>query len=203
VRGRSDQGAAKVASCRYSSRPFGKPFKVRQRYRNAASEKRLRDLDLPVRRDAATSLPPLGAGVFLCAEFSGDLINDAPVKGAIEHGETIGQSVQPCQDTMSQDHWTVRPYSRRMAENRELEFNEKLCARVHRLRNERGWTADQMATALGIPADRYRKYEYRSPMPHYLLEQFATIVGRDIEYLLLGKTAVTRIAAVESRRKRA
>lgn len=60
-----------------------------------------------------------------------------------------------------------------------------------------------MATALGVPADRYRKYEYRSPLPHYLIEQFAVIVGRDIEYLLLGKTAVARLDSIESRRKRA
>lgn len=75
-----------------------------------------------------------------------------------------------------------------MVENRELQFNEQIVARTHRLRNERGWTAEQMATALGIPAERYRKYEYRTPLPHYLIEQFATIVGRDIEYVLTGRT---------------
>lgn len=89
-----------------------------------------------------------------------------------------------------------------MVENRELQFNERLCARVHRLRNERGWTAEQMATALGIPAERYRKYEYRSPLPHYLIEQFAVIVGRDIEYILTGKTAI-RLVQPEKPRKRA
>lgn len=71
--------------------------------------------------------------------------------------------------------------------NEEAMFNEALCARVHRLRNERGWTSEQMATALGIPAERYRKYEYRSPMPSYLMERFALIVGCDIPYLLTGK----------------
>lgn len=90
-----------------------------------------------------------------------------------------------------------------VAGNEELQFNEHLIARTHRLRNERGWTAQQMATALGIPAERYRKYEYRTPLPHYLLERFALIVGRDIEYVLLGKVAVTRIESAESRRKRA
>jgi transcriptional regulator with XRE-family HTH domain len=88
--------------------------------------------------------------------------------------------------------------------SREAEFNENLCARIHRLRNERGWTAGQMATALGVPADRYRKYEYRSPLPHYLIEQFAVIVGRDVEYVLTGKIAPARIPHVEeSSRKRA
>lgn len=45
-----------------------------------------------------------------------------------------------------------------------------------------------MATALGVPPDRYRKYEYRSPLPHYLIERFVLIVGRDIEFVLTGKT---------------
>ena len=88
-------------------------------------------------------------------------------------------------------------------DNEEARFNDALCARVHRLRNERGWTAQQMATALGVPADRYRKYEYRSPLPHYLLERFALIVGRDIEYVLTGKIAPRTAQFSEERRKSA
>lgn len=79
--------------------------------------------------------------------------------------------------------------------NDEALFNEAMIARIHRLRNERGWTAQQMATALGIPAERYRKYEYRTPLPHYLVERFALIVGRDTEYILTGKTPSARQAA--------
>lgn len=116
----------------------------------------------------------------------------------------IGQSVQPCQDTMSQDGWTMRPYPRRVViNNEEAIFNDALCARVHRLRNERGMTAQEMATSLGIPAERYRKYEYRSPLPHYLLERFALIVGRDVEYLLTGKLTARRRIVEEIGRKRA
>jgi hypothetical protein len=58
-----------------------------------------------------------------------------------------------------------------------------------------------MATALGIPPERYRKYEYRSPLPHYLLERFALIVGRDVEYVLTGKRAAARFDSQEERRK--
>lgn len=112
----------------------------------------------------------------------------------------IGQIVLDCQDTMSQDDWTGRDY--RSAMNEEAQFNEALIARTHRLRNERGWTAQQMATALGVPAERYRKYEYRTPLPHYLIERFALIVGRDIEYILTGKMA-PRVISAESRRKQA
>jgi transcriptional regulator with XRE-family HTH domain len=87
--------------------------------------------------------------------------------------------------------------------NDEALFNEQFIARIHRLRNERGWTAAQMATALGVPPDRYRKYEYRTPLPHYLLERFAVIVGRDIEYLISGKTSSVRAIASGERRKSA
>lgn len=72
---------------------------------------------------------------------------------------------------------------------REQEFNEAYIARVKRLREDRGWTSEQMATALGVPPDRYRKYEYRSLLPHYLIEQFATIVERDVSYVLTGRAS--------------
>lgn len=87
--------------------------------------------------------------------------------------------------------------------NEEAIFNDALCARVHRLRNERGMTAMEMATVLGVPAERYRKYEYRSPLPHYLLKKFALIVGRDIEYVLTGEMSPMRAIRQEERRKSA
>jgi len=52
--------------------------------------------------------------------------------------------------------------------SKEFIYVNAYCARVKELRERRGWTAEQMATALGIPADRYRKYETRSPLPAYL-----------------------------------
>lgn len=79
-----------------------------------------------------------------------------------------------------------------MAFDLEAQFNDALCARVKQLREERGWTQEQMATALGVPYDRYRKYEYRSPLPAYLFERFATIVGRDVEYVVTGRSNARR-----------
>ena len=73
---------------------------------------------------------------------------------------------------------------------RQQEFDEAYIARTKRLREEWGWTSEQMATALGVPPDRYRKYEYRSLLPHYLIEQFAQIVDRDVAYILTGKSSV-------------
>jgi transcriptional regulator with XRE-family HTH domain len=77
----------------------------------------------------------------------------------------------------------------------ESAFIAALCRRVRTLRTRRGWTAAQMATALGIPAERYRKYETRSPLPSYLMERFCLIVDCDLDFLLTGKSTVTtRIA---------
>lgn len=85
----------------------------------------------------------------------------------------------------------------------EALFNNAYCQRVRDLRDERGWTADQMATALGIPPDRYRKYETRSPMPAYLVERFALIVGRDVEFVLTGKAKRLQAHIAGATRKRA
>ena len=89
---------------------------------------------------------------------------------------------------MSKDFAGPRWHYRPMAVwTPEQEYNEAYIARVKRLREDRGWTSEQMATALGVPAERYRKYEYRTPMPHYLVERFATITDRDVSYVLTGK----------------
>jgi transcriptional regulator with XRE-family HTH domain len=69
----------------------------------------------------------------------------------------------------------------------ESEFNAALCERVKRWRDETGMTAADMAALLHIPADRYRKYETRSPLPAYLMPPFCQIIGVDLEHLLIGK----------------
>lgn len=72
------------------------------------------------------------------------------------------------------------------------DFNAELIARVKELREgmrtpDGGrWTSEMMAKALDIPADRYRKYESRTPLPHELLERFALITGVTLEYLVTG-----------------
>lgn len=74
-----------------------------------------------------------------------------------------------------------------MSESEEFIFNNEYCGRVKLFREETNMSAADMATLLDIPADRYRKYETRSPMPAYLMAKFCRIVGYDLEHLLLGK----------------
>lgn len=70
--------------------------------------------------------------------------------------------------------------------NDELAFNEALITRTRKWREEKDWTAEQMAIALGIPPDRYRKYESRTPMPAYLFQRFCLITDTTLENLVLG-----------------
>jgi transcriptional regulator with XRE-family HTH domain len=67
------------------------------------------------------------------------------------------------------------------------EFEQAYIARTKALRKDKGWTAAEMATALDIPVERYRKYERRTLLPHFLMERFALITGVSVEFLVTGR----------------
>lgn len=73
------------------------------------------------------------------------------------------------------------------SENEELIFNNAFRARVKEERDRKGWSQVVMADMLGVPFERYKKYENRSTLPLYLLERFSKLVDRDIQYLVTGK----------------
>jgi transcriptional regulator with XRE-family HTH domain len=60
------------------------------------------------------------------------------------------------------------------------QWKSKFCRRTAELRDARGWTQQQMADALAIPLERYKKYETRTPLPHLLLVRFALIAGVEL-----------------------
>ena len=62
-------------------------------------------------------------------------------------------------------------------------WKRKFCERTAELRDARGWTQQQMADALAIPLERYKKYEKRSPLPQWLVARFALLVDREISDL--------------------
>lgn len=67
------------------------------------------------------------------------------------------------------------------------EFEEMFIARTKALRMHTGMTAQEMATALGIPFERYKKYETRTPLPHALVERFALVVRVPIDFVMTGR----------------
>lgn len=72
-------------------------------------------------------------------------------------------------------------------ENFETEFNNTFNRRVKEAREGSGLTQKEVADALSIPLERYKKYEQRSQLPHYLVERFCELTGSDIAYLFTGK----------------
>lgn len=74
----------------------------------------------------------------------------------------------------------------------ESELVRQYIGRTAELRVARGMTQQEMADALNIPLERYKKYEQRSAMPVYLVARFAAIVGRDIEFVIAGKSSRRR-----------
>ncbi len=74
-----------------------------------------------------------------------------------------------------------------MSDTRPADYREAFCARVKALRQARGFTQAEMAHALGITEEAYRKNEKRSPLPHHLIERFVAIVGTDVQFLMTGR----------------
>lgn len=67
------------------------------------------------------------------------------------------------------------------------EFDALYIARIRALRDLSGKTQREMALALGIEHEAYKKYEKRSPMPLALVERFAVIVGYPVEFVVTGR----------------
>lgn len=85
----------------------------------------------------------------------------------------------------------LRATIRRMNEA-ESALAQAYIRRVRDLRIARDFSQKQMADALGISVDRYKKYENRSVLPPYLLDRFAAIVQRDIDYIVTGRARSRR-----------
>lgn len=70
---------------------------------------------------------------------------------------------------------------------REKAYRRAITARLQLLRNAAGMSQPQMAEALGVPLDRYRKYESRTPLPAYLLEPLSVVTGFSVNFIVTGR----------------
>jgi DNA-binding XRE family transcriptional regulator len=66
----------------------------------------------------------------------------------------------------------------------EANFNERFISAVKIARIGAGFTQVEMARKLSINLDAYKKYETRSPLPHYLIARFCLHTGRSLADLL-------------------
>lgn len=160
---------------------------------NTACLEPLCDTDTPSSRNAASPLAPFQACGGFGTEFRGDRIDDLPSESDIRHDRHFGRFVQIVKDQLPKDSPTSAWHNLSMAEKQSASiYNVDFISRVKALREGmrtpegNKWTSEQMAKALNIPADRYRKYESRTPLPHELLERFALICGVTVQYLVTG-----------------
>lgn len=63
------------------------------------------------------------------------------------------------------------------------DFRRRLIA----IRTRLDWTQQQMATALGIEKENYKKYERRSKFPLHLIEQLALVTHSEIDFIVTGR----------------
>lgn len=122
------------------------------------------------------------------SEFGGGLIDELPGEGGFSHVDKIGQIVQIVKDDVSKDYWTNCRQNGGMAAKKPLsEIERAFIERTRIARMHRFKAAKDMAKALGIKAERYAKYESRSPLPHEYVEQFCLISGVAIDWLFTGE----------------
>jgi hypothetical protein len=77
-----------------------------------------------------------------------------------------------------------------MAESEtEAQYKQAFMARTAEARVARGMKQWEIAEALGggMTQDKYKQYEKRSLLPHYLIERFCLICRVDPEWLLTGR----------------
>lgn len=79
-------------------------------------------------------------------------------------------------------------------DNDEDSFNSAFHERLRAARDAVGLKQSEVAEALNIPLERYKKYEQRSQMPLYLIGPFCELTGEDLAYLLTGKRQGPSIA---------
>ncbi len=69
----------------------------------------------------------------------------------------------------------------------ERAYHETFRARLVGLRNDLGYSQPQMAEALGLSLDNYKKYETRSKFPPHLFNKLALVTHRPLEYIVTGQ----------------
>lgn len=80
------------------------------------------------------------------------------------------------------------------------EFRKAFVGRVRQIRESLGKEPEEMAELMGVSLDRWRKYESRTPLPHYLVPRFCRTFGVDVWYLFTGEHASKAPARPQDRR---
>jgi hypothetical protein len=100
----------------------------------------------------------------------------------------IGQMVLKRKDKLALDRNYCLGHTVRMTESEtEAQFKQSFTERVKVARVATGLKQWQVAELLGIPQDKYKQYEGRSLLPHYLIGRFCIVTRVDPVWLMTGK----------------
>jgi transcriptional regulator with XRE-family HTH domain len=69
----------------------------------------------------------------------------------------------------------------------EVQYKQAFIERVRAARIAANLKQWQIADALGMPQDKYKQYESRSLLPHYLIGRFCILTRVDPEWLITGR----------------
>jgi DNA-binding XRE family transcriptional regulator len=103
---------------------------------------------------------------------------------------------------------TARPVARHpapMTKQGEETWERRFCRRLKELREAVGWTQEQMAAAIGVEKENYKKYETRSPLPHRHVARLCLLVGISVDDLYdlakpVRRLTLRRLAAADRAR---
>lgn len=77
----------------------------------------------------------------------------------------------------------------------ERVYHEAFRARLVGLRLDLGYSQSEMAEALGLSIDNYKKYETRSKFPPHLFNKLALVTHRPLEFIVTGQGPNIRTVA--------
>jgi transcriptional regulator with XRE-family HTH domain len=69
----------------------------------------------------------------------------------------------------------------------ERAYHQAFRDRLKRLRDDLGYSQSQMAEALGVSLQNYKKYEIRSKFPAHMLNKLALITHRPLKFIVTGQ----------------
>ncbi len=100
----------------------------------------------------------------------------------------LGQPVLKIKANLSLDDSLSLGHTVRMADSdEEALFKQEFTKRIALARVARGWKQWQAAEAMGMEQDKYKQYEGRSLMPHYLIGRFCLVMRVDPVWLITGR----------------
>lgn len=70
----------------------------------------------------------------------------------------------------------------------EKVYHDAFRQRLKALRQELQWSQPQMATALGMPLENYKKYEARSKFPPHYYERLSLVCHKSLEFIVTGRS---------------